>query len=192
MRAEKRCPVCEGALPSQRNKYCSKDCQIEQRKRIAREKYELIKATPGVCWSCFRDDKEMHTHNRCTPCEQKRRENQLAYNLSAKYSLTVEEYELLLEAQGGGCAVCGKVANKNGRRLAVDHDHATMEVRGILCTYCNLRIVAKVKNSELLYKAAEYLDHPPATEFFGEPRLAKPAANRRRKRQPRKRPRKNG
>ena len=53
----------------------------------------------------------------------------------AQYGLTVEQYDAILVAQGGGCAVCGK--HPNGRRLPVDHEHETGRVRGILCDNCN-------------------------------------------------------
>jgi hypothetical protein len=60
-----------------------------------------------------------------------------------KYGITPEEYDVMLEAQGGVCAACG---NKEIRidprlgavtRLVVDHDHATGKVRGLLCIGCN-------------------------------------------------------
>lgn len=60
--------------------------------------------------------------------------------LRKKYGLTPEEYERLLAAQGGGCACCGAKSNRSGRRLFVDHDHATGAVRGLLCNPCNAGI----------------------------------------------------
>lgn len=59
-----------------------------------------------------------------------------------KYNITPEEYERLFEAQGGLCAICRQSETiKTGagalRRLAVDHDHATDRVRGLLCYRCN-------------------------------------------------------
>lgn len=52
------------------------------------------------------------------------------------YGLTVTEYESLLAAQGGLCGIC-KETCPSGRNLAVDHDHETGKVRGLLCTRCN-------------------------------------------------------
>ena len=49
--------------------------------------------------------------------------------------VTDDEYARLLEAQGGGCAICG--AKPKTRRLHVDHDHKTGKVRGLLCHRCN-------------------------------------------------------
>ncbi|HEX9340460.1 MAG TPA: endonuclease domain-containing protein [Thermoplasmata archaeon] len=45
--------------------------------------------------------------------------------------LTDEQYQLLLERQGGVCAICGD-KSKSGR-LAIDHIHGTTKVRGLLC-----------------------------------------------------------
>lgn len=51
------------------------------------------------------------------------------------YGLAEGEYATILEAQEGRCAICRRVAR--GRRLAVDHDHNTGEVRALLCYFCN-------------------------------------------------------
>lgn len=59
------------------------------------------------------------------------------YKLQRNYGITVEEYDEMLEAQGGGCAICGKTPEENGRRLAVDHNHETDKLRGLLCNSCN-------------------------------------------------------
>ena len=61
------------------------------------------------------------------------------YNLRAKYGLTLEDYDNMLEQQKGVCAICGGI-NPSGRRLAVDHDHKTGEIRGLLCQHCNTHL----------------------------------------------------
>lgn len=78
------------------------------------------------------------------------------YNLKKKYNLTVDEYTTLLKAQKGVCAICGEECT---RRLAVDHNHTTGKVRGLLCNNCNRGIGHLQDNSNLLKKAAEYIDH---------------------------------
>lgn len=81
------------------------------------------------------------------------------YHLVSTYGITHQEYEDLLRSQNGVCAICGKPPIR--KRLAVDHDHVNGLVRGLLCNYCNLRIVGKVRDSSLYRKAADYLDSPP-------------------------------
>lgn len=63
-------------------------------------------------------------------------------NIRRRYGVTAEWYFAQLEAQGGVCAVCREpemAVGGSGRtkRLAVDHDHRTGRVRGLLCMRCN-------------------------------------------------------
>lgn len=67
---------------------------------------------------------------------------------------TAEAYDAMLEAQGGGCAICGNPPKS--RRLHVDHDHKTGAVRGLLCHRCNRGLPTWV-TERWLYKAAAYL-----------------------------------
>jgi hypothetical protein len=73
-----------------------------------------------------------------------------------KFGLVPEQYEAMLQNQGGVCAICGM--NRDARRLAVDHDHATNKVRGILCHFCNTALGKFLDSVEILKKAIEYLE----------------------------------
>jgi len=68
--------------------------------------------------------------------------------------VTDAEYARLLEAQGGGCAICGNPPKT--RRLHVDHDHRTGQVRGLLCHRCN-RALASWVTVKWLLQAAFYI-----------------------------------
>lgn len=57
----------------------------------------------------------------------------------SKYGITPERYAALMQEQGGACAICRQTCAM-GRRLSVDHDHATGAVRGLLCGGCNVAI----------------------------------------------------
>lgn len=70
-------------------------------------------------------------------------------SLRKNYGITVDQYEAMLAAQGGVCAVCGRPETHRHTRgqdrpcyLAVDHDHATGEVRALLCYQCNVSLGA--------------------------------------------------
>lgn len=82
------------------------------------------------------------------------------------YGLTPTEYRALYRAQGGRCYVCRKAAGK-AKRLGVDHDHLTGEVRGLVCTgslnamTCN-RLIAIYNRAQLLRAVAMLSDPPPA------------------------------
>ncbi|MBM3661163.1 MAG: hypothetical protein FJW95_16895 [Actinobacteria bacterium] len=71
----------------------------------------------------------------------------------------------MLEAQGGGCAICGRPEPEGGS-LHVDHDHETGAVRGLLCFRCNGALGNLDENVERLADAIAYLDAaaPDATD----------------------------
>lgn len=74
------------------------------------------------------------------------------------YGLTVEGYDAMLVAQGGGCAVCGaKVPGSCRSSFAVDHDHETGRVRGLLCFLCNSGLGYFGDDVAVLLRAVEYL-----------------------------------
>lgn len=62
-------------------------------------------------------------------------------NLKHNHRITTEEYNALLERQGGNCAACGLADTAlhygKPRSLAVDHCHQTGKLRGLLCGKCN-------------------------------------------------------
>ena len=76
-----------------------------------------------------------------------------------KYGLSMEEYEIIAENQNYRCAICNKHKNNNkkGYNLAIDHSHITGEVRGLLCSKCNLALGGFEDNEELLLNALLYL-----------------------------------
>jgi len=64
-------------------------------------------------------------------------------------------YDELLVAQGGRCALCP--AEPKNRRLDLDHDHRTMQVRGLLCHRCN-RALPDWVTADWLRRAADYVE----------------------------------
>lgn len=72
------------------------------------------------------------------------------------YGLTIDSYNALLLKQGGKCAICETIILP-GNKSAIDHDHDTGEVRGILCTQCNTGLGNFKESIALLHWAANYL-----------------------------------
>lgn len=71
-------------------------------------------------------------------------------------------YSEVLMAQGGRCAICAlrpDEAHKDAQRLAIDHDHETGMVRGLLCVRCNVGLGSFHDDVELLARAIEYVAH---------------------------------
>jgi len=75
-----------------------------------------------------------------------------------RHDSSTDVYQTLLQKQQGRCAICGKsVGHKSclGQqcRLAIDHDHRTGAIRGLLCNNCN-RGLGRFKDSVTLLQAA--------------------------------------
>lgn len=112
---------------------------------------------------------------RCKSCDDKARKKwsssnpEKAYtsmrgrNLKHKYGISLEEYKEMLTNQGGKCAICKATENNTtGDRkdwnFAVDHDHKTGKVRGLLCNNCNRALGLFKDSANLLAEAKKYLE----------------------------------
>lgn len=85
------------------------------------------------------------------------------------YGITLADYDAILAHQGGRCGICRRLP-RDGETFHVDHEHAsgqTGPVRGILCPYCNTRLVGRLKSAERAQALADYLRDPPATVALG-------------------------
>ena len=107
---------------------------------------------------------------RCNICRKNRQRRQRHNtHLKKTYGITIQEYDQMLENQGGKCAICGGGTSK--RHLQLDHDHKTGEPRGLLCGNCNRKLLPAAKNSVGILRAAEaYLTYPPARRVLGQDR----------------------
>lgn len=91
-------------------------------------------------------------------------------NLRKNFGVTTEEYDAILTHQGGVCAICGTAPRK--KRLAVDHDHKTGKIRGLLCTQCNHRVLGGAKDDvNILRGAVKYLEKNPSDSVFPEDKI---------------------
>ena len=89
-------------------------------------------------------------------------------HIEATYGITADEYEALYQAQGGVCAICNRATGAR-RRLAVDHDHSTGYVRGLLCRPCNHKVLGHLRDDpKALERAINYLQNPPAFSVIGK------------------------
>lgn len=78
-------------------------------------------------------------------------------HVQQRYKISPNEYEAMLKAQNGRCAICGVARPPQARRLAVDHCHATGRRRGLLCGACNIGIGLFRDDIHRLLKAVSYL-----------------------------------
>lgn len=75
---------------------------------------------------------------------------------TAGYRLPRDQYEEMLDWQGGGCYICRRAPNPS-RRLAIDHDHSTGLIRGLLCQKCNLILAMLGDDLDGVMRFVEYL-----------------------------------
>lgn len=72
------------------------------------------------------------------------------------YGITLEDYGTRFLSQAGACAIC-KEQPTDDDPLAVDHDHSTGAVRGLLCRACNIGLGCFKDNAAHMGRAIAYL-----------------------------------
>lgn len=82
-----------------------------------------------------------------------------AYRLRTKYDISLEEYDAMMESQGGRCLICKESYDD----LVVDHCHTTGAVRGLLCSRCNSGLGFFKDNKDSLANAIDYLNMNPSS-----------------------------
>ncbi|WP_161630341.1 endonuclease VII domain-containing protein [Mycobacterium sp. UM_CSW] len=135
--------------------------QLKPRTKMAR----CGQADP-LCMACYQRARRLLQ----SPAEIRRA------NLWAKYRITPEQYDALRAEQNYRCGVCGTkeadidLTRVGGRPrsdgqpllkvpLAVDHDHRTRAIRGLLCPSCNAGLGAFGDDPNRLYAAIAYLNN---------------------------------
>jgi hypothetical protein len=154
------------------------DDQIaEARERLAtmqkRDGYEYRSSVPGERWPAgrrfcsgcqFMIPKWYADGSRCRACASEARYG--AYILK-EYKITYSFYLALYQFQGGRCYICRKAPRS--RRLAVDHNHETGEVRGLLCSgqrSCNHDVLGNITSLDMAKRIVLYLEDPPAAALI--------------------------
>ncbi|WP_372433684.1 endonuclease domain-containing protein [Micromonospora coerulea] len=94
--------------------------------------------------------------------------------IAKTYGVTLMEWQAIWLHQGEQCAICKRPprtkADGTEETFHLDHEHAKGQagpVRGILCPYCNTRLVGRLKSAERAQALADYLHAPPATSALG-------------------------
>ena len=78
--------------------------------------------------------------------------------LKSKFGITPEQYEAMLAAQNGVCAICSSSEpGRNSPYFHVDHCHDTGNIRGLLCNGCNVGLGHFKDDISRIESAAAYL-----------------------------------
>lgn len=83
------------------------------------------------------------------------RERRRSNSIKIKYGITNQIYDYFMNIQKGVCAICGEPPN--GKLLVIDHCHETGDVRGLLCTRCNIGLGGLRDSHDMLLKALDYI-----------------------------------
>jgi len=89
---------------------------------------------------------------------QKNPEYHRNYALIKNYGITLEDYKKILEVQNFKCDLCKRPRSKFKRNFDVDHNHKTGFIRGLICNYCNYRLMRFFKDDkQLMINLINYL-----------------------------------
>jgi len=109
----------------------------------------------------------LRTCETCTASARRKRRDpaaERARRLERQYGITAAEYRSMGARQRWRCAICDRPPRPQDGRLVVDHDHASGEVRALLCHPCNAALGLLGDKPDRLVAAAEYL-----RRFSGDP-----------------------
>ena len=106
------------------------------------------------------------TCKKCKPMEPNpyNRTVSRKHKLKSHYGITPEEFQELKNSQGGKCKICGREEfgvsgpHRTPRELAVDHDHKTGKIRGLLCHQCNAALGLLGDSTDIFIRCINYLN----------------------------------
>jgi hypothetical protein len=107
------------------------------------------------CWC--KDCTKLYATNRKKEKAERVKSVERNRRLKEQYGITLKDYNEMLAQQNDCCGICGKHKSESKCCLAVDHDHATGHVRGLLCSNCNLGIGYLKDDLDILRNAVNYL-----------------------------------
>lgn len=79
------------------------------------------------------------------------------HKFKSLYGLPLGEYDKMLAAQNGVCAICHKPSTNGRGALHVDHCHQSGRIRGLLCHGCNVSVGHFNHDPNILRAAIDYL-----------------------------------
>lgn len=129
------------------------DKSIEYRK-LHREEIKLyLKEYRKKNLAKLKQNQKNYYHNH----KEERSKIQRFHNAFQKYGITEGEYNEILKKQNGCCAVCKKPQKDFSKSFAIDHDHKTGKIRGLLCHGCNVILGFSKEDTKILKNAIKYL-----------------------------------
>lgn len=165
----KTCVVCGKIITLKYGRLCcSKKCSLERGHQVSKEynknhpeKIKMIvkkwkEQNPEKVLANNRKFKEKNP-NYTKDNYKKNREKQLDRHLLNDFNIKREEYNNMLIKQDKKCVICKLPYDQFKKKLAVDHNHKSKEVRGLLCSNCNIGLGHFNDDIILLAEAIKYL-----------------------------------
>src|SRR5271165_2557013 len=120
-------------------------------------KYKDHENSKGECKDC--NKKRNNIWKKNNPKKRKDHVNK-SYRKNkclGRYGIDINDYNELLSKQNSCCANCGRNQIEFTRALAVDHNHKTGKIRGLLCNGCNTALGLLKENEQYIINLLEYL-----------------------------------
>lgn len=149
-------------------KYCSRTCAARKKNNTPQTPEHIAKRTAAwkatisarvrECKRCRAEFNPTSPNQRyCSGrCFDAAHRKQRADAQGQRLSITPSQFAELTALYGTTCNICGAEKSARGR-LCVDHDHSTMEIRGLLCHRCNTSLGLMRDDPALLQAAIDYL-----------------------------------
>ncbi len=132
-----------GVKPIRECKHCGSQCFCE----------ELL-----PLWFVADSGSKYGYRNLCIPCKvkennsnKKSKEWKTDHQTKKRYGIDAETYKQRMASQSS-CEICGST-----KELCYDHDHATMEFRGVLCRQCNRALGQLGDSLDSIMNVVKYL-----------------------------------
>lgn len=161
--------VNDRTRPSGKFPWC-KECVLDSR-RATKEQDKLRERVPAkdgerTCPGCLSSIEGLHSNRMYCgdPCKDRVRNWRT-------FGLEPDEYRALIASNDGRCPICARRV----KRWALDHNHATGEVTGAICSVCNQTLLAYSRHDlSVAMRLVEYLRNPPLRGLLGEARYVGP------------------
>lgn len=130
-----------------------KKCIRCKRMKSLDDFYKNRNGTTSLCRICTKDNNREYF---AVP-KNKRKQRERLWKKAGIKDMSYERYEEMLIEQDNRCKICSTHNDDLTRKLAVDHNHDTGEVRGLLCSQCNYFLGIVSNNIDIFTKSVDYL-----------------------------------
>lgn len=120
---------------------CKKCCRKKVKEYLRTENGKILK------------QKQLEKYKKTEKYKKSKRKEQF----KRRYNISLDEYEKMFQEQNECCKICNRHQNTLEISLAVDHDHKTNKIRGLLCSSCNKALGFLKDDISILEKAIKYL-----------------------------------